>query len=801
MVHHRQGRRPRSLSRATLSACLAVGTLGFLVAASVDAARIVMKDGRTLVGRQAPIPSVIDSPRTASFAKTIVMIDDGLRRIYVPLRHVQESLHDTGESPESFHIQQQATTEGVQVADVGAIFNVGKFDDFGRRKFMMDTNLGRQWVIQGITEITPEWTKLECIDAEKMHFIWDMRVATNSIPRSTLDLVLSKQPNADSLDHRLKVARLYIQSERFQDAEAELTGILKAFPNLPANQKQTFEQTRIRLRQTGARRILTEIETRKKAGQHEFANSLLNAFPVDNVAGETLQAVSGLLKEYKQIDDRRAEALRRFEILVNQIKDSALRGRLADVREEIKTELKTDTIDRMAAFMQFQADDEMTPEEKVALAVSGWLGGSDFAVRNLPVAISMFEVRQLINQYLNETSRRAGDVRLGELLAAMRRQEGFTPELTARLLTLLKPPLTIKEEEVSKKVVGLCEMQVADIPNQVPIDYFVQLPREYDPHRRYPTIVALHASGMAPSDEIDWWAGAPNIDGQRFGQADRHGYIVIAPAWAKEQQLNCHYSEDEHGAVLYALRDAMRKFSIDTDRVFISGHSMGGDAAWDIALAHPDIWAGFIGVTPVADKTISLYQENAKYLPTYLIFGEKDGAIWVKDATNLDYYLSNGLNSTVVQFKGRGHEHFSDELLRLFDWMGRQKRDFSPKDFKCRSIRLWDTSFWWVEAHDPPERSLIDPDTWPHKVLGVIHTSGKLNAQNGLRVDTQCASATVWLTPDLINFKVPCEITINNKVVNKLGSFIEPDSGVMMEDARTRSDRQHPFWAKVEKLK
>ena len=31
---------------------------------------------------------------------------------------------------------------------------------------------------------------------------------------------------------------------------------------------------------------------------------------------------------------------------------------------------------------------------------------------------------------------------------------------------------------------------------------------------------------------------------------------------------------------------------------------------------------------------------------------------------------------TVVEFRGRGHDDFSDEILRLFDWMGRFRRDF-----------------------------------------------------------------------------------------------------------------------------
>ncbi len=29
---------------------------------------------------------------------------------------------------------------------------------------------------------------------------------------------------------------------------------------------------------------------------------------------------------------------------------------------------------------------------------------------------------------------------------------------------------------------------------------------------------------------------------------------------------------------------------------------------------------------------------------------------------------------TLVQYLGRGHENFSDETIRLFDWMGKKNR-------------------------------------------------------------------------------------------------------------------------------
>ena len=41
-------------------------------------------------------------------------------------------------------------------------------------------------------------------------------------------------------------------------------------------------------------------------------------------------------------------------------------------------------------------------------------------------------------------------------------------------------------------------------------------------------------------------------------------------------------------------------------------------------------------------------------------------------------------------------------------------------------------------------------------------------------------------------------ITVNGKRLKTGGLVVEPDLGVILEDVRTRGDRQHPFWASIE---
>src|SRR5207247_2406433 len=156
----------------------------------------------------------------------------------------------------------------------------------------------------------------------------------------------------------------------------------------------------------------------------------------------------------------------------------------------------------------------------------------------------------------------------------------------------MKPP-----KDTPDRPFGYYELTVDGLAGEAPISYAVQLPPEYNPYRRYPTVITLNGGSTGPRMQIDWWAGGVDAKGNRQGQGSRHGYIVIAPVWTVAHQGQYNYSLREHVAVLNSLRDACRRFSIDTDLVFLSGHAMGGTAAWDIGLAHPDLFAGVIPIS------------------------------------------------------------------------------------------------------------------------------------------------------------------------------------------------------------
>jgi hypothetical protein len=181
------------------------------------------------------------------------------------------------------------------------------------------------------------------------------------------------------------------------------------------------------------------------------------------------------------------------------------------------------------------------------------------------------------------------------------------------------------------------------------------------------------------------------------------------------------------------------------------------------------------------------------------VLGELDSDTFARNAPYLDRYFRGGFPVTVVEYRGRGHEHFSDEIQRLFDWMERYRRDFFPAEFECRTMRTWDNFFWWAELSDFPEKGVVPPHTWPPpRGTRWIEIEGKRLANNGLRVSTGAGRVMLWLTPDLIDFNERVNLIVNGVRLGTPHSEIQPSLRVMLDDVRTRGDRQHPFWANVQ---
>jgi pimeloyl-ACP methyl ester carboxylesterase len=419
----------------------------------------------------------------------------------------------------------------------------------------------------------------------------------------------------------------------------------------------------------------------------------------------------------------------------------------------------------------------LSAEEKLALAYSGWVLGPDAAEGNLLLAQQLWEARGLVAEYL-----RADDPALrAQLFEQIRGLEGIGTKRLERLLKQLPP---VRDAETVEP--GTATRVVVEPRNGGSATaYWVVLPPEYSPNREYPCLVALHPQGRSAEMAALLWGGTLDEP----GWCQRRGYLVIAPEYAPDGSRDYTYNAAAHASVIDSLRDARLRFSVDSNRVFLAGHDLGADAAFDIGLSHPDEFAGVIPIAGVADLYCQFYLENGQQTAWYIVRGELGRDSTKGMAPWLDRMFRNGAKYDLiyVQVPGRGQELFADEFGRIMDWMDLHRRGEPPRDFDFRSLRQTDNAIHWLKDLDLPRTILLNA---PGVERGgdVMKVSGRINEGNTIYVTSPARKHRIHLLDGVVDFDRKVGVSINGKT-RFPAKFVQPDPLTLLEDFRAHGDR------------
>lgn len=778
---------------------IVVSQNGFAQLGNVETRIITFTNGLDFQGQIFEAPKLETTWADIAAGHTsmpIMVIDDGLRRICLKKRRNDvANIAVVDNPPDEIEIYQPGVDRsGGTTSEIGTIYNIGPFDEWGRRTITIPINRRPTPITQGITKITPHYCEVEVLrdnlpNTPKKE--WNMRISTSSVPVDVIRRLLLRQLDATNFDDRLRVVEFFTQAHRFRQARLELASILRDFPGLEKELVQQYEL----MVQAESRQSLDEIRGWKQSGNNELAMGLLKTLEKQpRLPSETIAEIKQIKIEFEKSKTELDEILKSIKSLVESV--NAKEGVTPETTDMAKwlldhvtAELSEHTRNRLSAYMRLADGSTLELEEKLALAISGWIVGANSATESLALADSLIQAQPLVIAYLNsQPDERA------RILQQLAELEAGHPRYISKIVELIPPPIEI-------------DLSDADGPEPIEVKFSVegadgeqsflaQLPPSYDPNKKYPCIVALNAENWTPGNQIGWWAGDYNPSlRMRRGLAARYGYIVIAPKWLRDGQLKYEFSATEHAKVLGALRSAMRRFSIDSDRVFLAGHYAGADAAWDIGFSHPDLWAGVIPISARASKYIRHYSQNARNeLPFYFVYGERDYAARENNADVWNKFLTRaGYDAFVVEYKGRGAESFYEEIQDLYRWMNVQQRDTSAiKEFECSTMRPTDNFFWWFEIHEMKEEKIIHPAVWDI-------TKGKSDwpvkgtvKDNRFTVRGEVGYATIWLSPDHVDF------SRDIRIGGRFSESVQPSTKVLLEDVRTRADRQHPFWGRID---
>jgi predicted peptidase len=202
--------------------------------------------------------------------------------------------------------------------------------------------------------------------------------------------------------------------------------------------------------------------------------------------------------------------------------------------------------------------------------------------------------------------------------------------------------------------------------------YSVFIPWGYDARQKYPTIVFLHGVGEGGNNGTkNLTVGlAPAI---RARQAT-FPFIAVFP------QTGGNWKEKEHADIAVAvLNDASRQFSVDQDRVILTGLSTGGYGTWYIGALHRDRFAALV---PMCAYSAYDHVPQLTRIPIWAFHNNADPFVSSGGTKQMVERINRaGGNAKQTIFGSFGHncwvEAYDDP--KLYEWMLAQRRgNFAP---------------------------------------------------------------------------------------------------------------------------
>jgi predicted peptidase len=179
----------------------------------------------------------------------------------------------------------------------------------------------------------------------------------------------------------------------------------------------------------------------------------------------------------------------------------------------------------------------------------------------------------------------------------------------------------------------------------MPVHYKVALPRDYDPEKTYPAVLAF-PPGAQTMDMVlttmmqNWWM-----------EGDRRGYIVVVPA-APQGQLFTGQGDKIFPEFIELL---LREYKVRNKKFHIAGMSNGGRSAFHIAASYPQYFQSVIGFPgylpePTPERVAALSK-----MCIYMHVGEFDTG-WVQQMQQqASMFRSKGYSVQLTIEKGEGH--------------------------------------------------------------------------------------------------------------------------------------------------
>ena len=260
---------------------------------------------------------------------------------------------------------------------------------------------------------------------------------------------------------------------------------------------------------------------------------------------------------------------------------------------------------------------------------------------------------------------------------------------------------------ISSMVDGVLMRRTFENSNGVSIAYRLFVPEDYDASVKYPVLMFLHGRGQR-GDSNEGTFSSELFQGERSivspNMQREFPSIVVVPqclgvpenqewgAWLNNEPndpgypfggfgANGEYEQNpvpsDSGLAVMELVGALAgEFSVDEDRVYVTGESMGGLGSWDLTTRMPTLFAAAVPMAGLSDRRTA---PRIKDLPLWVFHGDADASNSVEGTREMVAAVrAAGGTVMYTEYAGEGHSPTFTRAWRteldLLPWIFSQHR-------------------------------------------------------------------------------------------------------------------------------